>query len=87
MYASSHERNVSAKRFIDQQNQRQELQKHSWSELINGIDSRNFLNYLSYHYGLEVDSYRIEKNKSGNERIIAADRKYSVSDFLTKKCI
>lgn len=85
LYTSSHERNVAAKRFIDQQNQRQELQKHSWSELINGIDSRNFLNYLSYHYGLEVDSYRIEKNKSGNERIIAADRKYSVSDFLTKK--
>lgn len=85
LYTSSHERNVAAKRFIDQQNQQREVLKHHWSELINSIDSRNFLNYISYHYGLEVDNYRIEKNKSGNERIIADDRKYSVSDFLTKK--
>lgn len=72
-------------RVIESLQQHQESQTQSWSDLINHIESRGFLNYLSYHFGLDTTDLKIEKNKSGNERIVVEGRRYSASDFLTKR--
>lgn len=86
LYSSSNADNYSStKRIIDALEQRQDKQHSDWSSLINAIDSREFLNYLSYYYGLDATNLKIEMNKLGHERIVADGKRYSVSDFLTKK--
>ena len=62
-----------------------EKKEPSWSEIINALDTRHLLDYLAYHYALNTDSLRIERNKSGHERIADDGRRYSLSDFLTRR--
>ena len=62
-----------------------EEKEPSWSEIINALDTRHLLDYLAYHYALNTDSLRIERNKSGHERIADDGRRYSPSDFLTRR--
>lgn len=85
LYAPSNEDGYRiSHRIMDSHIQQKDSRNSEWSSIINNIDSRGLLNYLSYHYGLDTDDCRIEKNKYGNERIVLNDRRYSASDFLTK---
>ena len=62
-----------------------EEKEPSWSAIINALDTRHLLDYLAYHYALNTDSLRIERNKSGHERIADDGRRYSPSDFLIRR--
>jgi len=86
LYPSPAARTIStAGRIRGELNKAIEEKEPSWSELINTLDTRHLLDYLAYHYALNTDSLRIERNKSGHERIADDGRRYSPSDFLTRR--
>lgn len=86
VYLLSDERGSSlTRRIIDQLTGEKEVKQPNWSELINGIEGSGFLNYLSYHYGLNRYGLSIRKNKQGIDRIFDGKHHYSASDFLTKR--
>lgn len=57
----------------------------TWSAIIKAIDGRSLLDYLQYHYRMDAELLSIERSKSGAERIVEGDRRYTASDFLTKR--